>query len=101
LLVNEHYSEKHDVAAYANMLNMSAGHLGEVIKQQSGKTAIELIHERLTLEAKRLLFHTENSIKEISFELGFEDASYFNRFFKRISEQTPLAYRNDTRKMYH
>ena len=75
--------------------------LGEVIKQQSGKTAIELIHERLMLEAKRMLFHTESSIKEIAFELGFEDASYFNRFFKRLGEQTPLAYRNSTRKMYH
>jgi AraC family transcriptional activator of pobA len=100
-LLNEYYIEKHDVAAYADLLNISAGHLGEVIKQQSGKNAIELIHERLMLEARRMLFHTENSIKEIAFELGFEDASYFNRFFKRISGQTPLVYRTGTRKMYH
>ena len=100
-LVNEQYVRVHDVASYAGQLNISAGHLGEVVKQQSGKTAIEQIHDRILLEAKRQLFHTENSIKEIAFYLGFEDASYFNRFFKRLSEQTPLFYRNSTRKMYH
>lgn len=100
-LIEKHYSQLHDVAAYSNLLYLSAGHLSEVIKEQSGKTAIEHIHERLMLEAKRLLFHTEYSIKEIAFRLGFEDASYFNRFFKRLSSQTPLLYRNATRKMYH
>lgn len=100
-LIEENYLELHDVAAYAGLLNISAGHLSEVIKEQSGKTAIEQIHERLVLEAKRLLFHSDNSIKEIAFTLGFEDASYFNRFFKRLCDQTPLEYRNVTREMYH
>jgi AraC-like DNA-binding protein len=100
VLIEEQYIQLHDVAAYARLLYISAGHLSEVVKQQSGKTAIEHIHERLMLEAQRLLFHTESSIKEIAFKLGFEDASYFNRFFKRLSSQTPLAYRNITRKMY-
>jgi len=83
------------------MLNISAGHLSEVVKDQSGKSAITHIHERLVLEAKRLLFHTENSIKEVAFQLGFEDASYFNRFFKRITGNTPLDYRSSNREMYH
>lgn len=100
-LIEEKFSQLHDVAAYADLLFITPGYLSETIKQQSGKTAIEHIHERLMLEARRLLFHTEYSIKEIAFQLGFEDASYFNRFFKRLSLQTPLAYRNDTRKMYH
>jgi AraC family transcriptional activator of pobA len=100
-LIEQQYSKLHDVAAYAGLLYISPGHLSEVVKQQSGKTAIEHVHERLMLEAKRLLFHTESSVKQIAFELGFEDASYFNRFFKRLSSQTPLAYRNTTRKMYH
>jgi AraC family transcriptional activator of pobA len=100
-LVDEEFSRLHDVAAYADMLYLSPGHLGDVIKQQSGKTAIEHIHERLILEAKRLLFHTDNSIKEIAFQLGFEDASYFNRFFKRLTSQTPLLYRKSVREMYH
>jgi AraC-like DNA-binding protein len=100
-LIDEQYSRVHDVTAYADLLCISPGHLSEVIKRQSGKTAIEHIHERLLLEAKRLLFHTENSVKEIAFQLGFDDAPYFNRFFKRLSSQTPAAYRKATRDMYH
>jgi AraC family transcriptional activator of pobA len=48
-----------------------------------------------------MLFHTESSIKEVSYQLGFEDASYFNRFFKRLTGSTPLDYRTATREMYH
>lgn len=100
-LIDVHFGELHDVAAYSDLLYISAGHLSEVVKQQSGKTAIEHIHERLLLEAQRLLFHTEYSVKEIAFRLGFEDASYFNRFFKRLNGQTPAMYRKLSREMYH
>ena len=100
-LVAENFERVHDVAAYADMLNLSAGHFSELIKKQSGKTAIEHIHDRLLLEAKRMLFHSNSSIKEIAFELGFEEASYFNRFFKRLTSCTPLSYRNSIREMYH
>jgi AraC family transcriptional activator of pobA len=99
--IDEEYKEIHEVAAYADFLNISAGHLSELVKEQSGKSAITHIHERIVLEAKRLLFHTESSIKEVSFQLGFEDASYFNRFFKRITGNTPMDYRTATREMYH
>ncbi|TDQ11830.1 AraC family transcriptional regulator [Pedobacter metabolipauper] len=99
--INECFHELHEVADYASLLNISAGHLSETVKTQSGKPAIKHIHERLILEAKRLLFHTGNSLKEIAFELGFSDASYFNRFFKRETGATPNEYRINTRKMYH
>ncbi|WP_461453178.1 AraC family transcriptional regulator [Mucilaginibacter sp.] len=98
--IEESYTQTHEVTAYADMLNISAGHLSEVVKEQSGKPAIAHIHERLILEAKRLLFHTEHSIKEIAFQLGFEDASYFNRFFKRLVKHTPVEYRTTIREMY-
>jgi len=98
--IEESYTQTHEVTAYADMLNISAGHLSEVVKVQSGKPAIAHIHERLILEAKRLLFHTEHSIKEIAFQLGFEDASYFNRFFKRLVKHTPVEYRTTIREMY-
>ena len=98
--IEESYIQTHEVTAYADMLNISAGHLSEVVKEQSGKPAIAHIHERLILEAKRLLFHTEHSIKEIAFQLGFEDASYFNRFFKRLAKHTPVVYRTTIREMY-
>lgn len=98
--VNEAFQELHEVGDYAAMLHISAGHLSEVVKMQSGKPAIKHIHERLTLEARRLLFHTNHSLKEIAFALGFSDPSYFNRFFKRETGQTPSDYRTSTRKMY-
>lgn len=100
-LVEAHYEQRHEVSSYAELLNISAGHLSEVIKQQSGKTAIEHIHDRLMLEAKRLLFHTEISIKELAYRLNFSDVSYFVRFFKRLTGQPPASYRTEFRKMYH
>lgn len=99
--IEESYTTSHEVNAYAEMLNISAGHLSELVKEQSGKPAIIHIHERLILEAKRLLFHTDYAIKEIAYHLGFEDASYFNRFFKRLTNYTPVAYRDNFREMYH
>lgn len=98
--INEHFRELHEVSDYASLLNISSGHLSEMVRTQSGKPAIKHIHERLILEAKRLLFHSNNSLKEIAFGLGFSDASYFNRFFKRETASTPNEYRIDTRKMY-
>lgn len=98
--IEEHFRELHEVGAYAALLHISAGHLSEVVKAQSGKPAIKHIHERLVLEARRLLFYTQNSLKEIAFNLGFSEASYFNRFFKREIGLTPAEYRTAIRKMY-
>jgi AraC family transcriptional activator of pobA len=99
--INESFRELKEVGDYASQLNISPGHLSEVVKIQSGKPAIKHIHERLVLEARRLLFHTNNSLKEIAYDLGFSDASYFNRFFKRETELTPAEYRARIREMYH
>jgi AraC family transcriptional activator of pobA len=98
--INECYRELHEVGDYASLLHISAGHLSEVVKIQTGKPAIKHIHERIVLEARRMLFHTDNSLKEIGFDLGFSDASYFNRFFKRETGTTPAGYRINIRKMY-
>jgi AraC family transcriptional activator of pobA len=98
--IEEHFRERHEVSAYAELLHISAGHLSEVVKAQSGKSAIKHLHERLVLEAKRLLCYTPQSLKELAFDLGFSDASYFNRFFKRETGLTPAEYRASIRKMY-
>lgn len=98
--VEANFRELHEVGAYASLLNISAGHLSEVVKAQSGKPAIKHLHERLVLEARRLLFYTSLALKEIAFDLGFADASYFNRFFKRETGITPAEYRTSIRKMY-
>jgi len=99
--IDDSFQHFHEVGDYASMLNISAGHLSELIKTQSGKPAIKHIHDRLILEARRLLFHSSKSSKEIAFDLGFADASYFNRFFKRETGITPAQYRNQIREMYH
>lgn len=96
-----HFQQYHEVGDYAAMLHISAGHLSEAVKARSGKPAIKHIHERLILEARRLLFHTDQSLKEITFNLGFSDTSYFNRFFKRETGETPAVYRSLIRKIYH
>jgi AraC family transcriptional activator of pobA len=83
----------HEVGAYAERLNLPVRQLSEAVKAQSGKPAIKHVHERLVLEARRLLFYTDQSLKEIAFELGFSEASYFSRFFKRETGHTPLEYR--------
>ena len=99
--INESFRELREVGDYASLLHISAGHLSEVVKTQSGRPAIKHIHERIVLEARRLLFHSDSSLKEIAFDLGFADASYFNRFFKRETGFTPAGYRANIRKMYH
>jgi AraC family transcriptional regulator, transcriptional activator of pobA len=99
--INECFRELHEVADYASLFHISASHFSEMVKMQSGKPAIKHIHERIVLEARRLLFHTNNSLKEIASDLGFSDGSYFNRFFKRETGVTPVEYRVNIRKMYH
>jgi AraC family transcriptional activator of pobA len=98
--IEENFREIHQVSEYAALLYVSPGHLRDVIKAQSGKPAIAHIQERMVLEARRMLFHTEYSLKEIGFDLGFSDASYFSRFFKRETGLTPAEYRALTREMY-
>ena len=98
--IEENFRKIHQVSEYAALLYVSPGHLREVIKAHSGKPAIAHIQDRMVLEARRMLFHTEYSLKEIGFDLGFSDASYFSRFFKRETGTTPAEYRALTREMY-
>jgi AraC family transcriptional regulator, transcriptional activator of pobA len=100
-LVAERYRDLHEVQAYASLLHVSAGHLNDLVKKQSGKTCTQHIQDHLVVEAKRRLLYTDLPVNRIGDELGFNDAAYFTRFFKRRSGLTPLAYRRDIRQMYH
>lgn len=91
--INQEFHENKSPSVYAQKLNVSANHLNALCKKHEGKTAIQLIHERMLLESKRLLFATDLHVKEISFQLGFEDVAYFNRFFKKLCKLTPQEYR--------
>jgi AraC family transcriptional regulator, transcriptional activator of pobA len=92
-LVEKNFINHLSVSDYASLLNISPNYLNALCKKETGKTAVLLIQERTLLEAKRLLYSTTLSIKEISSELNFEDPAYFNRFFKKLSRQTPLFFR--------
>ena len=100
-LIDDRYDTLHQVSDYAHLLNVSPGHLNDIIRQHTGRTATSLIHQRIALESKRLLFHADLSVKEIGYSLGFDDAAYFSRFFKRLTGETPAAFRNSVREKYH
>jgi AraC family transcriptional activator of pobA len=91
--VEENYKDKHGSQQYASMLKISVSHLNALIREQSGKTVMLHVHERLILEAKRMLCNTSASVKQIAFSLGYNDTSYFNRFFKKVTGITPVTYR--------
>jgi AraC family transcriptional regulator, transcriptional activator of pobA len=88
------------VRDYAKMLGVTTSHLTESLRLETGLTAGELIRARLLLEAKRLLLHSELTIAEIGYELGFEDPSYFSRFVRREIETSPVELRNRIREKY-
>lgn len=92
-LIDKQYADQLTVQEYSEKLNLSPNYLNALCKKETGKSAIHLIHERILLEAKRLLYSTSLSVKEISFSLNFEDVAYFNRFFKKNMALTPLEYR--------
>lgn len=100
LLVNNHFKKLKSVSEYASILNISAGHLNDTIQHELGKTASEIIHERIMLEAKRLLYHSSLSVKEIGNALNYNDPSYFTKFFKSNSELTPEQFRKSIREKY-
>ena len=82
-----------DVKVYASRLHVTEAKLNATCKEMLGKTAYDLIKERVFLEAKILLTHTNSSVKEIAYELNFSDASYFVKYFKSQSNLTPKKYR--------
>ncbi len=93
VLVEENFLTQSRVSEYAKQLSITPNHLNETVKQTIGKTAGALIRDRLLLEAKRWLIHSDLSISEIAHALNFEDPAYFSRFFKRYMHCSPRDFR--------
>jgi AraC-like DNA-binding protein len=91
--VERHHRRSHRVAGYAKLLSVSAGHLNAMVRRQLGRPPLELIQDRLALEARRLLRHTDETAARVGYALGFDDPSYFARFFRRRTGLTPTAFR--------
>jgi AraC-like DNA-binding protein len=101
VLLEKHFVEYHQVQDYAGMLAITDKYLNELSKKTVGMTASELIHDRIVLEARRLLLHSELSNKEVAFHLKFEDPSHFSKFFKKKTGYTPTDFRTVAREKYN
>jgi AraC family transcriptional regulator, transcriptional activator of pobA len=97
-LVNNNFTHDLPMAEYAGRLNITPNYLNSLCREREGKTATTIIQERVLLEAKRLLYGTGLSVKEIAFELNFASVAYFIRYFKKGSGLTPAAYREQIAK---
>lgn len=92
-LIEKHFREEHSPSFYSNKLFLSTRTLSEMLKKTDGKTIRELIKFRLLLEAKRILYFTDKSVKETAWELGYEEAGHFSHFFKSNVGMAPNIFR--------
>lgn len=92
-LIEEHFRSKHGVKDYAALLFLTPNYLNSLCSQCLGISAGEFIRQRIMLEAKRLLCHSDMQISEIAYHLGFQDHAYFSRFFKKYSSTNPEQFR--------
>jgi AraC family transcriptional regulator, transcriptional activator of pobA len=92
-LLDKHIATEKQVSQYTDRMSLSAYQLNEITKSSVGKTASDLINEHIILEAKRYLLATPNQVKDIADLLGYEDPSYFIRFFKKHTGHAPDAFR--------
>ena len=93
-LLNIHIRQKHQVAQYADLLNVSPNHLNKVIKARTGRSPSVWIDERRVLEAKVWLFQSTLTIGQIATELGFDDQSNFGKLFRKYARVSPSQFRS-------
>ena len=91
-LVEQHFKQEHSVAFYADQLFNSPKTLSNNFAKLN-RSPLQIIHNRIILEAKRLLIYTDKTTKEIAFEIGFEDASHLSRLFKKHTQKTPTDFK--------
>lgn len=93
-IVKENFKENKQVKAYAALLNITPLYLNEVMNEITGFSASYWIQQEVLLEAKRLLYYSGMDVNEVAYELGYEDAAYFSRFFKKNAGVTASDFRN-------
>ncbi|HEX8608381.1 MAG TPA: helix-turn-helix transcriptional regulator [Pedobacter sp.] len=92
------YSFQHTPSFFAEKLHISTSHLNDCIKASTGLSVTQFLQNTMLLEAKRQLYYTNADVKIIAFTLGFEDHTYFSRLFKKLTNETPLAFRSRFRE---
>ena len=92
-LVEQHFSTKHSVAEYADLLNKSPKTISNIFSKLGTKTPLQYIQERKALEARRLLRYSDLQVQEIAYKIGYEDLQAFSRFFKKHEGISPSKYK--------
>jgi AraC family transcriptional activator of pobA len=99
-MIEAEYASHHPITEYARRLGITAAHLNALCRQASGQSALDLIHERMLLEAKRALVYTSMTVSTVSYALGFADPAYFTRFFKQRIGMSPKAFRQGAQQAF-
>ncbi|MBK4733217.1 helix-turn-helix domain-containing protein [Noviherbaspirillum pedocola] len=99
-MIEAEYASHHPISDYARRLGITAAHLNALCRQASGQSALDLIHERMLLEAKRQLVYTSMTVSTVSYSLGFADPAYFTRFFKQRIGMSPKQFRNGAQQAF-
>lgn len=92
-LIDIHFTEHRNIAFYSDILNISSRQLNNILNENIGKSISVLVHQRILIEAKRLLSYTDKTISEIAYQLNFNDKTYFHKFFKTNEHKTPEVFR--------
>ncbi|SEI52820.1 AraC-type DNA-binding protein [Dyadobacter sp. SG02] len=95
ILVEKHFKEEHEVQFYAAELHKSPKTISNLFARSGQRAPLRIIHDRIILEAKKLILYTDKSSKEIAHALGFEDAGHFSHFFKNVTGQSITSLRKD------
>ena len=96
-LLDQHYKKWHSASDYASQLNITSDHLSKVLRSLTGCSTKEHIQGRITTAAKRMLYFSELSTKEIGYELGFSEPANFSAFFKKCTGESPSIFRSEAR----
>lgn len=91
-LIEQNYKQMRSPGEYARQMNITERHLNRITRISLNKTPTDLILDKITLEAKRILAHTTSSIGQVAESLGYTDVSYFSRLFKKKTGQTPKEF---------
>ena len=91
------FREMKSPAQYASALNISSSYLNEVVKSTTGRSVSYWIQQEIMMEAKRLLYYTNDTVKEIAVSLGYTDVAYFIRLFGKVTRESPLRFRENSK----
>ena len=99
-MIDKNFIKERQVQFYATQLGVCPNYMNVLTRKFLGKSALELINERTVLEIKRMLLRSDFTISEIAYRLGFNELSYFSRFFRLKTGMTPQKFRDSMNKMY-